>query len=73
MNKNKTGFEYVPFSQNRSSKEAKNIYEQRIKDAINIFQKYNNSFSIRNCPFCDSSDFHDAEKFHECYGVSICN
>jgi len=65
--------EYVQFSQNRSSKEAKNIYDQRIKDAINIFQKHNHSFSIRNCPFCDSSSFRNAEKFHECYGVSICN
>jgi 2-polyprenyl-3-methyl-5-hydroxy-6-metoxy-1,4-benzoquinol methylase len=70
---NRTAFEYVRFSENRSREEAKRIYNQRIKDAIRIYNKHKESFNHRNCPFCDSTRYSNKKKFHECYGVCVCN
>ncbi len=73
MSTEQNKLKYVQFLQNRSKEEAKTIYYQRIKDAKHIFQKHRDSFFIRNCPFCDSPDFRNLEKFHDTYDVSACN
>lgn len=73
IEKQNSEFPYVRFAANRSREEARMIYDQRIKDAIHIFHKHRDSFSVRNCPFCDSPNYENAQKFHDSYGVSICN
>lgn len=65
-------FELTKFSDNRSLEEAREIYEQRITDALEIYAKYRSSFIQRDCPFCASTKYYDVEKFHNTYGVSKC-
>lgn len=58
---------------NRSFKVAKEIFEQRIKDAMYTYSKHSNHFSIRPCPICGSIEFTEMEPFHGTYGVAKCN
>ena len=39
----------------------------------NIYDKYNNKFEKRNCPFCDFDDYVENEKFLNRYNVVTCN
>jgi len=66
-------YKYYDFSDNRSEVEAKKIFEQRIKDATHIYEKYSENFKRRNCPVCDSSKCESIDKFHDMYGIDKCN
>jgi len=65
-------FKFISFSNNRSFQDAKNIYNQRIIDSLNFYEKYCKTFSIRVCPICGSSDYSNEEKFHKAYEISKC-
>ncbi|ACF14587.1 Methyltransferase type 12 [Chloroherpeton thalassium ATCC 35110] len=62
----------VKFIQNRSLEEAREIYEQRITDAIDVYNKHHENFILRDCPFCGASEYEQCEDFHNCYKVVKC-
>lgn len=57
---------------NRPMAEARRIFEQRIIDAAQIYQKYQHEFVARPCPTCGHDDYDELEKFHGTYGVARC-
>jgi 2-polyprenyl-3-methyl-5-hydroxy-6-metoxy-1,4-benzoquinol methylase len=57
---------------NRPMAEARQIYEQRITDALHIHHKHQHTFALRSCPFCGADEADELEKFHGAYGVSQC-
>ena len=59
-------------SNNRTKKKAIEIFNQRIKDSIEVYEKFNKSFFKRNCPVCNSSKFSRLEKFHNRYEIGSC-
>jgi 2-polyprenyl-3-methyl-5-hydroxy-6-metoxy-1,4-benzoquinol methylase len=61
------------FNQNRSKAEALSIYQQRVDDAKRFYELYHESFSLRNCPYCDEKEFTQEEKFLDMYGVARCS
>lgn len=62
----------VSFTDNRTIEEARAIYEQRLSDAREVFQRFSEQFQIRNCPFCGSSTHEDEAPFLDLYGVVRC-
>jgi 2-polyprenyl-6-hydroxyphenyl methylase/3-demethylubiquinone-9 3-methyltransferase len=66
-------YELTKFSTNRSVEEAREIYEQRISDAIEIYRKHKDNFVHRNCFICGENDFANLPKFHDVYHVKKCN
>jgi hypothetical protein len=66
-------YDLVKFFSNRSLDEAEEMYNQRIEDAIDIYEKYKQDFFLRECPFCGYGDYTNSEKFHNTYEVSKCN
>ncbi|MEF9940872.1 MAG: methyltransferase domain-containing protein [Lachnospiraceae bacterium] len=71
-------YTYKRFSENRTEEERINIYNQRIKDAIELYQKYHTEFVDRDCPFCEyhmsqeeAKEFAQ-ERFHNTYEVVCC-
>jgi 2-polyprenyl-3-methyl-5-hydroxy-6-metoxy-1,4-benzoquinol methylase len=66
--------DYISFiKQNRTAEQAVEIYEQRIADALHIFDKFFKEFEIRDCPICGGNESVDIEKFHNTYGVQNCS
>ncbi len=66
--------EYVSFlKENRTIRQAQTIYNQRISDSEEVFEKFSAEFYNRPCPFCGHDDFHELPKFHNMYGVVKCN
>ena len=64
---------YISFlKQNRTREQAEEIFQQRIDDAREVFERFGDRFEERPCPFCGSQDQQAAEKFDERYGVSRC-
>ncbi len=63
---------YARFAQNRSVEEAARMFEQRIRDAIDIYKRHHELFTIRHCPYCGSDKSVELEKFHGAYGISRC-
>lgn len=61
-----------PFEDNRSLDTAIDIYDQRIKDAIEIYEKHQANFIERNCPICGSSLKTNQEDFHQTFKVVKC-
>src|SRR5438094_225977 len=61
------------FTQNRTVEEAERIFEQRIRDALDIYRRHHRQFVTRNCPVCGSSRYHARERFHDAYGVAQCD
>ena len=59
-------------SNNRTKEKAIEIFNQRIKDSIEVYDKFNKSFFKRNCPVCNSSKFNKLDKFHERYEIGSC-
>ena len=60
------------FEENRSLNTAIEIYDQRIKDAQEIYQKYKANFIERNCPICSSPLKINQEDFHQTYKIVKC-
>jgi 2-polyprenyl-6-hydroxyphenyl methylase / 3-demethylubiquinone-9 3-methyltransferase len=60
------------FNENRSEETALKIYEQRVKDAIIIYEKFKDNFIERDCPYCDANEFSFEEKFLGKYEVVSC-
>lgn len=67
--------------ESRTYKEARNIGEQRIQDAIAVYDKYmriensgggNKYFKQRSCPFCGESVYTEEPKFQNRWGVARC-
>ena len=66
--------DYISFiKQNRTVEQAAEIYNQRIADALHIFDKFSEEFEVRNCPICGGNDAVDIEKFHNTYGIQNCS
>ncbi len=66
-------FPLLRFEQvNRPISEARRIFEQRMIDAVHIYEKYHRDFVTRPCPVCGYPDYDPLEKFHGTYGVSRC-
>jgi len=61
------------FTQNRSKETALSIYRQRIEDAKIIYDKFADSFIPRPCPYCDSTEYTEEEKFIGLYEVARCS
>ena len=62
------------FSESRTYEEAVAIHRQRVKDAIEYFDKYKDTgeFFVRECPFCGYDAYEEMEKFYGRYGVARC-
>lgn len=64
------------FIENRTCEEAYMIAEQRIKDAIQLYDKYKDCkeeyFVERPCPICGETKYTKEEAFQERYGVARC-
>mgnify|MGYP003705878491 CR=1 FL=1 len=63
---------YYKFENNRSVDDAKKIFLQRIEDAKFIYNKYQDSFEKRNCPYCGGISFEFFDKFHDTYEIVRC-
>jgi 2-polyprenyl-6-hydroxyphenyl methylase / 3-demethylubiquinone-9 3-methyltransferase len=66
-------YKFTKFETNRSVEEARVIYEQRIADALEIFEKHKDGFNYRACFICGGNDFSSLEKFHNAYDIAKCN
>jgi len=65
---------YISFLQtNRTKEQAEEIFNQRIKDSKEVFNKFSLSFSERVCPTCGNSESKELTPFHDSYGVVQCN
>ena len=63
---------YSLSSHNRSYSEAIHIYEARIRDSKEIFEKFSDSFIERECPYCGSSRSTKHDLFYESYNIDKC-
>jgi 2-polyprenyl-6-hydroxyphenyl methylase/3-demethylubiquinone-9 3-methyltransferase len=66
-------YSLVKFSSNRSIEEAASIYQQRIEDALWVYEKHHHNFITRSCFCCGSKDTSAIEPFQNTYGVHQCN
>lgn len=57
---------------NRTLEQTEQIFNQRIKDAEEVFQKFSKTFRTRRCPVCDESKQRELTPFHNLYGVAEC-
>lgn len=65
--------EYVDFlKHNRTKEQAKKIYEQRLLDAREIYDKYEDGFFERPCPICGTDEYSELDKFDNRYSVALC-
>ena len=65
---------YVSFlKENRTKDQAKTIYDQRIQDSREVFERFCADFYGRNCPVCGSDDCEDMQSFDGRYGVVRCS
>ena len=64
---------YISFlKENKTKEQATEIYEQRIKDSAEIYEKFAENFIERDCPVCGSNYYKENEKFNKQYGVVTC-
>lgn len=64
---------YVSFiNENRSLEKAVEIYEQRIIDALDVHNRYSESFQKRSCPVCSQSSKEEIEPFLNKYNIVKC-
>ena len=57
---------------NRSRADASNIYNLRVNDAIDIYKRHSEQFSLRDCPICGNNSFNSLEKFCQTYEIAKC-
>jgi 2-polyprenyl-3-methyl-5-hydroxy-6-metoxy-1,4-benzoquinol methylase len=60
------------FKENRTEKQALDLYKLRIKDSNDIYKKFSKNFLFRKCPVCGFNKKLDLEKFNKRYGVVSC-
>lgn len=60
------------FKENRTATEAQAIYNQRVQDSREVFEKFSSEFYSRPCPICGSHEYTEEEKFDGNYGVAKC-
>ena len=66
--------EYISFTNtNRTLSDAISIYEQRIKDALDVYSIFEDDFYLRPCPVCGNKGHQEIDKFHGAYGIVKCN
>lgn len=66
--------EYISFlKENRTRDQATEIYDQRIIDSIEIFEKFSDEFFYRDCPVCGDPHYENLDKFNGQYGVVRCS
>jgi 2-polyprenyl-3-methyl-5-hydroxy-6-metoxy-1,4-benzoquinol methylase len=64
---------YISFlKENRTKSQAEAIYNQRIKDSEEVFNKFSDEFIERVCPVCGEQEYTPLEKFNGQYGVVSC-
>ena len=64
---------YISFlKENRTKSQAEEIYNQRIKDSEEVFNKFSVEFIDRVCPVCGGQEYTALEKFNGQYGVVSC-
>ena len=63
---------YSLSSHNRSYSEAVDIYEARIRDSKEVFEKFSNSFIERECPYCGSDRSVNHDLFDGNYNIDKC-
>ena len=64
---------YISFlKENRTKSQAEEIYNQRIKDSEEVFNKFSNEFINRVCPVCGEQKYASLEKFNGQYSVVSC-
>lgn len=64
---------YISFlAENRTKPQAEKIYNQRIKDSEEVFEKFSDEFVERPCPVCGEQEYTTLEKFNQQYGVASC-
>jgi len=69
----KSSPKYISFlKENRTKKQAVEIYDQRIKDSSDVYERFSADFYTRDCPVCGSDHHYDEEKFNGQYGVVTC-
>ena len=59
------------FKENRTEKQALDLYKLRIKDSNDIYKKFSKNFLFRKCPVCGFNKKLDLEKFNKRY--ILCN
>ena len=65
---------YISFlKENRTKAQAEEIYNQRIKDSEEVFEKFSGQFIERVCPVCGEQESSELTKFNGQYGVVSCN
>ncbi len=60
------------FKENRTKKQALDLYKLRIKDSNDIYKKFSKNFFFRNCPVCGFDKDIKIEKFNKRYTVVNC-
>jgi len=60
------------FSTNRSIEDGIKMSQQRIKDAVHIYEKYKDEFVIRDCPSCGNKEYLNIDTFHDTYSIVEC-
>ncbi|MBT5909607.1 MAG: class I SAM-dependent methyltransferase [Opitutae bacterium] len=65
---------YISFlKENRSKSQSHEIFNQRISDSRKVYEKFSDSFILRNCPICGCKQYEDMEPFDDRYGIVKCN
>ncbi len=60
------------FTENRSIPQAIELYEQRMRDAEEIYARFHAQFVERGCPACGRCKYSNAKRFLGKYGVAVC-
>lgn len=63
---------YYDFLEYRTQEYSTKLFEARIRDAKEIYEKFHKDFKERNCPFCGSKDKISQDKFLNLYDVCLC-
>ena len=65
---------YISFlKENRSEEQSYKIFNQRIADSREVYEKFSCNFILRNCPICGCDEFEDIEPFDGRYRIVKCN
>ncbi len=57
----------------RTIEDATNLYNQRIKDSLDIYYKYHNEFIARKCYICGSGESTNVDKYRDSYNIVKCS
>lgn len=64
---------YISFiNENRSLEKALEIYEQRIIDALDVYERFSNTFCERFCPICGKNSKEKLDPFLNKYNIVKC-